>query len=140
MKRSKCLLGVLGIFLIHSGGAVAQDDYRCSITRIEQSGSSAGADLEALRQSFIGKQFTVERRTGQMAGILKNSFVTEPQVIDPGSKDNSFKVVTTLRLGQGAGRGSNVYALVINEFVQEESKPFVFLQNDTAYFGHCEHF
>ncbi len=75
-----------------------------------------------------------------MAGALKNSYVTKPQVIDSGSKDNAFKVVTTMRIEQGAGAGSNIYALTINEYDKSPKKPFIFLDNDVVFFGACEHF
>lgn len=123
-----------------SGVASANSDYRCTIERLEISFSPSKSVLELMRDTYVGKQFTVERRSGLMAGALKNSFVTSPQVIDVGSKDNSYKVVTTLRLGQGAGHGSNVYTLIIGEYFDTDRKPFLFAQNDTLYFGTCEHF
>lgn len=51
-----------------------------------------------------------------MAGALKNSYVTAPQVIDYGSTENSYKAVATMRKDQGAGVGSSIYALTINEY------------------------
>tara|TARA_B110000971_G_scaffold113740_1_gene116685 strand:- start:2657 stop:2884 length:228 start_codon:yes stop_codon:yes gene_type:complete len=75
-----------------------------------------------------------------MAGALKNYYITKPQVIDSVSKDNSFKVVTSLRLGEGGGVGSNIYTLTINEFDKSPKKPFVFLYNDVVFFGTYEHF
>jgi len=89
---------------------------------------------------YIGKQFNVERNTGLMAGALKNSYVTEPQVIDHGSSENSYKVVTTMRKDQGAGAGSSLFALTINEYADGVRKPFVFLSDSDVYFGWCEHF
>ena len=75
-----------------------------------------------------------------MAGALKNSYITRPEVIDVGSSENSFKVVTTLRREQGLGPGSNVYVLVVREYEKGAKKPFVFLDNDELYFGTCLHF
>ena len=75
-----------------------------------------------------------------MAGSLKNSYVTDPQVIDYGSTENSYKVVATMRKEQGAGVGSSIYALTINEYDESDRKPFIFLQNDEAFLGWCEHF
>jgi len=114
--------------------AIASTDYRCTVERTDSTTESSLGHL------FIGKQFTVERRTGVMAGALKNSYVTAPQVIDPGSTQNSFKVVTTMQLDQGLGVGSAVYALVINEYQDGPRKNFVFLEGDDVYFGWCEHF
>ena len=75
-----------------------------------------------------------------MAGVLKNSYITMPQVIDYGSNDNAYKVVTTLRREEGAGAGSNIYALAISEYETSAQKPFVFLRNEFVYLGQCEHF
>lgn len=74
-----------------------------------------------------------------MAGALKNSYITEPQVIDPGSNQNSFKVINALPKIP-ARAGSNIYALNIDEYYESTKKPFVFLENATVYLGECEHF
>ena len=120
--------------------AQALQDYRCLIERVATAGTPPNKSLEFQAQNYVGKEFTVERRTGLMAGVLKNSYLTKPQVIDLGTNDNSYKVVTTLRREEGAGRGSNVYTLVVNEYVKPPRKPFVFLENDSLYFGTCVHF
>ncbi|WP_315867329.1 hypothetical protein [Pseudomonas sp. JV414] len=114
--------------------AWAAEDYRCTIE------STVAAKEKPINRIYIGKQFTVERRTGLMAGALKNSYVTDPQVIDYGSTENSYKAVATMRKDQGAGVGSSIYALTINEYDESDRKAFIFLQNDEAFLGWCEHF
>jgi len=137
----KNLLGL--IFLIiylppvaNAGGM----DYRCTIEGLSIASVDAVSSYATLSKIYIGKKFTVERKSGVMAGILKNSYVTNPQVIDAGSSDNSYKVVSTMKVSEGAGAGSNIYALNIAEFEPVEKKPFVFLQNNQVFFGYCEHF
>jgi hypothetical protein len=122
--------------------SIAQNlrDYRCVIERIATAPVLPESSQEFLRSTYLGKDFTVDRRTGIMAGTLKNSYITRPQVIDLGSKDNSYKVVTTMRKEEGAGSGSMVYVLTINEFDPATKKPFIFLENATAYFGTCINF
>ena len=117
--------------------AIAYSDYRCSIKRIVTAQLSPNNTLK-LYETLIGKTFTVERSSGIMAGALKNSYLTMPQIIDRGSKDNSFKAVTTLRREESAGAGTNIYTLVINEYESSEQKSFLFSQNDMAFFGTCE--
>lgn len=112
----------------------AAEDFRCTIE------STVAAKEKPINRIFIGKQFAVERRTGLMTGALKNSYITDPQVIDYGSTENSFKAVATMRKAQGAGGGSSIYALTINEYDESDRKPFIFLQNDEAFLGWCEHF
>ena len=91
-------------------------------------------------KELLGKEFTVDRRTGLMVGILKNSYYTKPQVIDRGSSGNSFKVINSMRIEEGLGRGSMIYALTINEYESSDKKAFVFLENAVVYMGTCEHF
>lgn len=126
------------LFLVTASQALAQD-YKCVIEKYMQPGLPQDKQ-EYWERLFKGKEFTVDRRTGIMAGTIKNSYTTRPQIIDPGSKDNSFKVVTTLRREQGVGIGSNVFTLVINEFESTPKKPFVFLENISIYIGTCAHF
>ena len=126
------------IALVAATNAWASEDYKCTVERVV---SAVESDSRSnYNQIFIGKQFTVERRSGRMAGALKNSYVTDPQVIDYGSAEESFKVVTTMRKDQGAGAGSNIYALTISEYREGAKKPFIFLENGDAYLGNCEHF
>jgi len=126
-------------FVFLPDAATAGDDYKCTVERIHASDEDS-ADYLLSKKAYVGSDFTVDRASGLMVGPLKNSFATKPEVIDRGSKDNSFKVVTTLKLGQGMGRGSNVYTLVIDEFVDESKKPFAFMENSIVFFGHCMHF
>ena len=129
---------VLFVLLPLAGVAQTSSDYRCVIERVETANNDT--DEKTSYRSYIGKEFTVERKTGVMAGALKNNYVTEPYVVDFGSNENSFKVVTTMRRDQGAGAGSNAYILTVNEYVESERKPFLFAQNDAAFFGYCTHF
>jgi hypothetical protein len=123
-----------------TGTAIAGDNYRCTIERLSLAGGDSGAIYDVRKKNYVGKQFTVERTSGLMTGVLRNSYATRPQVIDRGSKENSYKVVTTMRREQGAGAGSNIYALTVLEYEQGTKKPFIFLENEAVYFGYCEHF
>jgi len=128
-------VGIAAIFaLIAPANAWALSDYRCTIER------SVSASDVSLGHLYVGKQFTVERNTGLMAGALKNSYFTDPQVIDYGDSGNSYKVVTTMRKDQGAGAGSSIFALTIMEFKDGTRKPFIYLSDADAYLGWCEHF
>ena len=138
MKNISFLIALL---LFNSVSAEANSDYKCTIKRISTAEDAPNSTLKYYeKQGYIGKQFTVERRTGHIVGSIKNAYGTQPQVIDSGSKDNSFKVVTTMRLDEGAGSGTNIYALTVMEYVESPTKPFVFLQNDVVFFGTCEHY
>ena len=119
--------------------AQALRDYRCKIERVATAEPPPNTQLDFQVKNYVGKEFTVDRRTGVMAGAIKNSYITKPEVIDFGSEENSYKVVTTLRTEQGIGRGSNAYILIINEYKKSASKPFTFVENSEVYFGTCVH-
>ena len=122
-----------------ASGAQGLRDYKCIVERVT-SADATTQNLEFLEKNFVGKEFTVDRRTGLMAGALKNAYITAPVVVDHGSNENSFKAVTMLRKEQGAGRSSNAYLLVVREYVASARKPFLFAENDDVYLGTCTHF
>ena len=126
--------------LLQDADAQVLRDYRCKIERVATAEPPPISQLDFQVKNYVGKEFTVDRRTGMMAGAIKNSYVTKPEVIDHGSDENSYKVVTTLRKEQGVGRGSNVYVLVVSEYKKGAAKPFTFVENDEVYFGTCVHF
>lgn len=138
--RKLALLGItIGVASV-SIVAYAGSDYRCTISRLSQAEGDSGPVYEMYQKLYVGKEFTVERVSGVMTGALKNSYVTKPEVIDPGSDENSYKVVTIMRLEESLGPGSSISALTVNEYVDTAKKPFVFLETDRVYFGSCEHF
>jgi hypothetical protein len=134
------LIPVFLLTTLVAGVANAGEDYRCTIKRVSWAGKEFGSTFELFKQAYVGKDFTVERGTGLMAGALKNSYATKPQVIDYGSKENSYKVVTTMKLEESSGSDSNIFALTISEYEPSPKKSFVFLNNDDVYFGDCDHF
>jgi len=140
MSMYKFRIAIAAVGFLIAFNAFSASDYRCVITSRASAGEESLAVKKSQEKIYLGQEFTVERRTGLMAGILKNSYFTKPQVIDSGSKDNSFKVINSLRLEEGLGSGTNIYALTINEFERTEKKGFVFLVNDTVYLGTCKHF
>lgn len=129
----RVLLGTAGI--LAASTCFALDDYKCTVTGAFQVNADGQQATQVLK-SYVGSEFTVERRSGVMAGSLKNSYVTAPVVIDHGSKDNAFKVVTTMK----NDITSNAYMLTVEEFVEGGSKPFVFVKNADIYYGRCVHF
>jgi hypothetical protein len=141
MKTIQELRFLVGVTLsLIAFSAFSAADYRCIVARRISAGHETLAVQKMHDNTYIGKEFTVERQTGLMAGILKNSYFTKPQVIDSGSSDNSFKAITSMRLEEGLGSGTNIYALIINEYESSDKKGFVFLQNDVVYLGTCKHF
>jgi len=132
----RSLLSGLAILFVTSSVALAAPDYRCIIKEVATANPSS-ADTFTFN---IGREFTVERRSGVIAGAVRNRFFTDPVVVDPGSDSNAYKVVSTLRLGEGEGVGSIATLLTINEYEDTPEKAFLFADGDVAYFGSCVHF
>lgn len=118
----------------------AGPEYRCTITQRIASLPEAPAVRMAQEKGHIGRQFTVEKETGIMSGALMNAYVVEPVVLDEGLSGSAYRVVTAMKKDDGAGFGSNLYALIINQQAESEQKPFVFLENDKVYLGDCKLF
>lgn len=119
--------------------AHAAPNYRCTITQRVTAGTESPGIRTAQEKAHIGRQFSVDRKTGIMTGSLMNAYAVEPNVIDEGSAESAFKVVTTIRRDEGAGFGTAVYALTVNEQENAAQKTFVFLENDKVYLGQCVH-
>ena len=138
MHASRTVLGVVCCLIAFN--AFSAPDYRCLVDRRVTARPESSGERKGYENASLGKEFTVERQTGLMAGILKNSTLTRPQVIDNGSRDNSFKVITSMNPREGQGSGTHIYALTINEYESSDKKAFVFLANDVVYLGTCKHF
>jgi hypothetical protein len=120
--------------------AQALPDFRCKVDAVISAPVLRAPEQKLLEQTYVGKEFTVARRTGHMAGVLKILSPVDPQVIDVGSAENGFKMVATMRRSQGAGAGTSIYSLVVNTFDDAAGKPFLFTNNATAYVGTCAMF
>jgi hypothetical protein len=126
---------VIMFLMITSGNLIAADDYKCLITNAIEPNQQGQID-EIGDKSVIGQMFTVDRITGVMSGVLKNNYINSPVVVDYGSVENSFKVVTIMK----NNITSNIHALTIQEFIKGSKKPFIYLHDATAFYGVCTHF
>lgn len=129
-------LALLASWAVH---AQELQNYVCTIEQLQSISARSEKVVAMLNREYLKKEFSVERRSGVMSGVLKNTYITRPEVIDFGSNENSYKVVTTLRKNQGAGAGTNIHALVINEYDGTPRKPFVFMDNGDLFLGTCVH-
>jgi len=121
--------------LILSTYVYSLEDYKCKVASAFQVDTN-GKRIENVLASMVGSEFTVDRSTGLMVGSLKNSYVTSPKILDLGSSENAFKVITVMK----NDLTSNVYVLVVEEYIEDVNKPFVFTNNSDVYYGTCTHF
>jgi hypothetical protein len=81
----------------------------------------------------LDAEFVVDKGTGRMNGKLKNhGFFGEPTIIDPGSNEQAFKVVTIHDAGFPA-----VDYLYIKVFEEGWPKPFMYRTGSEIYSGTC---
>jgi len=123
------------LLFIFSNSVLALENYKCEVTSAFQVDNN-GKRYEKILAPWVGSEFTVDRSSGIMTGSLKNSYVTSPEILDFGSSENAFKVITVMK----NELISNVYVLVIEEYTEGIRKPFVFTANSDIYHGICNHF
>tara|TARA_R110002049_G_scaffold215303_1_gene386766 strand:- start:98 stop:532 length:435 start_codon:yes stop_codon:yes gene_type:complete len=130
-------VGVVACLLAMS--AQAAPNYRCTIEKRINASPELQAIQMAQEKAYIGKRFMVERKTGIITGALQNAFTSEPDIVDSGSDNSAYKVVSIIKADEAHIYGSNIYALTINEHASASQKPFAFLENAVVYMGQCEH-
>lgn len=88
--------------------------------------------------SHIGSTFYVDRETGVLMGAgLSNSGYPERTILDPGSDDNSFKLIWASATIGGSGGSHHIGYLEIREWAERVIKPFVLVKNGTVLTGTC---
>ncbi len=113
--------------------ASAAGSYECAVV----SATSLAANGEMKRTSFTkayeGQKFIVNRETGQITSeVISNSNgFGQPEVLDLGSSEQSFKALTVFRPKVA------VDYLMIQSFVEGPKKPFLFLSGGLLMSGKC---
>lgn len=130
-------VGVVACLLAVS--AQAAPDYRCTIEKRINAAPELPAIQVVQEKAYIGKRFMVDRKTGVITGALQNAFTADPDIVDSGSDNSAYKVVSIIKSDEAHIYGSNIYALTINENASSAQKPFAFLENAVVYMGQCEH-
>lgn len=117
-------------------------DYRCTVEQVITLRERTGLTVEEAGRRSSPMEFTVDRNTGIMVGALKNSWGSDrqPRIVDPGSTENSFKVVTIVDRNNSWGPGTSVEYLTIMEFWDGPMKGFTFITELGIYAGTCTHF
>jgi len=118
-----------------SSSAHAGSDLICTITGVTE--LTANGELEPLAgkknyyETAIGAQFIVQRDQGLMAGRFVSNAGWKVTVIDPGSTQQSYKVMSNKLNGR-------IQAQFLEVRLQEKSdkKPFFLLAAEIIY-GYC---
>ena len=128
---------IYALFLLTmlANSAHAGSDLSCTITGVSE--LTANGELESLAgkknyyETAIGAQFIVQRDQGFMAGRFVSNAGWKVTVIDPGSAQQSYKVISNKLNGR-------VQAQFLEVRLQEKSdkKPFFLLAAEIIY-GYC---
>ena len=124
----------LGLILLAVAGQVsAAGAYDC-VVKSSRSPDKAGQLVEdSVTKLFLGKTFTVDRETGRMLGTPSNhNAYGRPQVLDPGSSEQAYKVLTIFR------PNVNVDFLRVEEHAEQKRKPFLFVTGSMVMTGTCD--
>ena len=115
-----------------SNYAFAIDAYKCTIdytATLQDNGDIQESDFTKL---WLGKEFVVDKGTGRIKGGLSNdNAFGKPQIIDYGSKEQAFKVLTIFK------PSTTINYLYIEEFNENQEKPFMFIDGTNIFSGKC---
>ncbi|MDB3923327.1 hypothetical protein N9359_04445 [Luminiphilus sp.] len=133
MKRINAFLLMTAVLCVSGiqGTNAYEAAYQCVVKDAKQLADDG--TLESL-DDYLGAEFVVDRATGRMNGRLKNhGYFGEPTVIDPGSKDQAFKVITVHDAGFPA-----VDYLYVGSFAEGYEKPFLYIDGNKVFSGACK--
>ena len=112
------------------------DAYKCTV-RSTGDVDSSGRLLEdgAFADSYLGAEFVVDTVTGKMLGAVTNSNeYGTPTVVDPGSEDQAFKVVTIYR------PYTSLTYLTILVYEDGPEKTFLYVTGTSVMSGVCREY
>ena len=131
MKYVFFALGLMSMWQISHAGPY---EYQCSVQQVAEV-DAAGKMKTSKPSSQLN--FAVNRKTGAIIGAPFSNTVsistTSIQVLDYGSKDQAFKVLSVYK-----GAFTTVDYLVVEEFSDSQEKPFRGIAMSSIYTGTCK--
>jgi hypothetical protein len=108
--------------------------YRCKVIAANELGDDGRvAPSKGLSATAVGSTFVVYRPTGLIYGGVGNNGAWESQTVVFTPPNNRFYVISTSH-----GPNKHVTLLSIKDWADGPQKPFILVDSDTAYSGHCE--
>lgn len=108
------------------------DSYVCTIQSFSRL-NEGGALTSDRGDPILGEEFVVDRGSGRIMGKYIASAGYETKVLDPGSIQQSFKMVASTTVGF-----KKVLYLQVHEFNKAERKPFLLVDASLIYAGTCK--
>jgi len=121
--------------LLNACPALAESDLSCTITGVSEITAEGSIDALAGKKNYydtaVGAEFIVQRDKGMMAGRFVGNAGWKVSVIDPGSAQQSYKVLSIRQSGR-------VQSQFLEVRLQEKGnkKPFVLLATEIVH-GYC---
>ena len=104
--------------------------YEYSVTAI--------GELSEGKMIYKGEIFHIERPSGTvLGGGLGNRFYPTKIIIDPGSKEQNFKLLYLSNPVKGTENGKNAVYIEVKEYAKTYEKPFVAVTNTKVLSGIC---
>lgn len=108
----------LGILLSCQTITAGPVGYTCEVLYVYDLADDGSLEVSNWQETMAGSNFSVSRETGKISGeVLPTVRAKSTQVINPGSKEYSFKAV--------ADFGNQHQLLEVQEFKDADPKPFV---------------
>jgi hypothetical protein len=124
------LLTLFGI----AGIANSAEGYKCKVLMAKSLTKAGEMAKTGYSNIYVGKEFVVDINTGRMIGAISNgNHTAQPTVLDRGSKDQGYKVITIYK------PFVSVDYLNVEEFTNSPEKPFMFIESSTVISGICRH-
>lgn len=131
-KKRTSLLAAPSLVMTNSW-AITDEGYKCVIKARYELGDQGYLE-QRQKDTWIGKEVFIDRTTGKETG-LHNFTRGQPQVLDRGSKEQSFKVFT---IGQAESEFPMLQVIRVNEYSSLNNKPFMETSRTGIYTGTCE--
>lgn len=121
LRAGQLLKAIVAVFLLLSTSTTAfAVGYECTVKGAYDVDKPGVLAKNKFGSSMVGSTFNVDRTSGRATGALQNFNASgEPKIIDPGSREQAFKVITVY------GSLPAVDYLQIKEYVKSP-KPFFF--------------
>lgn len=129
----KNLTAALALILFSMSTADAGlEGYVCTVVAFSRLTTDGSMTSDA-KDPIVGKEFTVDRKSGKIVGRYIGSTGFDTQVVDGGSDKQSFKVFAKNPWGF-----LHVLYLEIQEYQKGPRKPFLLVDGSVVYSGTCQ--
>lgn len=130
MKR--CVAAFLLALFYVSAADAGIESYVCTVGSFGRL-TNEGKLASDAKDPIVGKEFTVDRKSGKIIGRYIGTTGFDTKVLDGGFDKQSFKM-----LAKNPSGFPHVLYLEIQEFRKEPRKPFLLIDGSIIYSGTCQ--